>query len=103
MRGAEIDGEEGKASMPQDRLLGLPTLTCALVNLGICTVSTLSSLLGMWVGALLCRRPMLCLLERSFKEKIPESETELFLMNKPFKEELCVLLRLLLTLTFKLV
>ncbi len=89
--GAEIDGLKGTARVPVQRVITLSAITADIASLGWSSVKQLSSLLGMWIAALLYRRPMLSLLQYCFHELVPADDEEMFPVPANLKNELTML------------
>ena len=66
--GAELDGVRGFVSAPRHRLGALMLLTSIVCLRGSASPALLASLVGLWVHALMFRRPALALLSFAFED-----------------------------------
>ena len=75
--GCELDGRTGTAGVPRERRAGLAAISLALCHCGTGTGALLSSLLGLWVDALLYCRPAFAILDAcyAFVEEYGEDQT----------------------------
>ena len=74
--GADADGFAGLVSAPRRRLGVLIWITGIVARRGTCSAALLATLLGLWVHALLFRRPLLALFNQVFVDsrRLPASK-----------------------------
>ena len=65
--GVDIDGEKGLLRASQKRLWPTMLITLRICSLGLCTVSLLESIAGMWVSLLGVRRRLYSLMDVMFE------------------------------------
>ena len=69
--GVEIDGERGAGGPPRDRLLPLAFLSLRAATLRGMSMDLADVLSGTWTSALICRRPLMVLLNEMYGIRAP--------------------------------
>ena len=98
--GADVDGLKGLVGPPGHRLGVLMMVTAVIVRKGFASPSLLASVLGLWVSALMFRRPALAVLSKVFQDARREPRHRLFALQRDSINELqslCILAPLLST------
>ena len=86
--GAELDGIEGIVSAPRHRIGVLMKITSLIARRACASASLLASVLGLWVHALLFRRPVFAVLSQVFVDARRVPANEVFTLHRDSVNEL---------------
>ncbi|OLP74955.1 hypothetical protein AK812_SmicGene45344, partial [Symbiodinium microadriaticum] len=89
--GAELDGIEGIVSAPRHRIGVLMKVTSLIARRACASASLLASVLGLWVHALLFRRPVFSVLSQVFVDARRVPANEVFTLHRDTVNELFAL------------